>query len=358
MAGILNDRVNLGVCKLTANLTASASSVSVDDASVFSSLGDFYATLMPSDELSRFSNSEIVKCTYVNDTTLAILRAQRGTTARAFNAGAILSNGIYTEDIDQMQSVGDMIFSTTFNSTNSTYTISSGNSYLPALPTNGMRITIKAGAANTSQAKLDLQGLGVSYNIMTGTGTNTGSVSHSTAMLKNNEVYELVFDGTQWLCTNILGGSGTSGLIGTSDIAGGAVTSSKIDWTTLGFKTSSITTQATVTMNTPYTHTPVPGLSLTLDGPVGAKYFVISTTTLKRPEGGYSDLYSMIYFNGTLASSMSVYTIGADRWTPICVSAVVQLSNTPATAQVYLQGSATGNYTIGVYSRISAIRVE
>lgn len=229
MAGILNDRVNLGVCKLTANLAASASSVSVDDASVFSSLGDFYATLMPSDEVSRFSNSEIVKCTYVNDTTLAIVRAQRGTTARAFNAGAILSNGIYTEDIDQMQSVGDVIFSTTFNSTTSTYTISSGNSYLPALPTNGMRITIKAGAANASQAKLDLQGLGVSYNIMTGTGTNTGSVSHSTAMLKNNEVYELVFDGTQWLCTNLLGGSGTSGLIGTADIAGSAVTTAKIN---------------------------------------------------------------------------------------------------------------------------------
>lgn len=229
MAGILNDRVNLGVCKLTANLTASASSVSVDDASVFSSLGDFYATLMPSDELSRFSNSEIVKCTYVNDTTLAILRAQRDTTARAFNAGAILSNGIYTEDIDQMQSMGDVIFSTTFNSTTSTYTISSGNSYLPALPTNGMRITIKAGATNTSQAKLDLQGLGVSYNIMTGTGTNTGSVTHSTAMLTNNEVYELVFDGTQWLCTNLLGGSGTGGLIGTADIAGSAVTTAKIN---------------------------------------------------------------------------------------------------------------------------------
>lgn len=229
MAGILNDRVNLGVCKLTANLTASASSVSVDDASVFSSLGDFYATLMPSDELSRLSNSEIVKCTYVNDTTLAILRAQRGTTARAFNAGAILSNGIYTEDIDQMQSVGDVIFSTTFNSTTSTYTISSGNSYLPALPTNGMRITIKAGATNTSQAKLDLQGLGVSYNIMTGTGTNTGSVTHSTAMLTNNEVYELVFDGTEWLCTNLLGGSGASGLIGTADIAGSAVTTAKIN---------------------------------------------------------------------------------------------------------------------------------
>ncbi len=131
-----------------------------------------------------------------------------------------------------------------------------------------------------------------------------------------------------------------------------------IDYTTLGFKTSYLASQATVTMDATYTPTPVPGLSLTLDGPVGAKYFVISTTTLKSPSGGYGDLYSQISFDGTTASSVAANIIAADRWTPICVSAVVQLNSTPATVQARVQGSALGDYSVGAYARISAIRVE
>lgn len=94
------DRVNLGNAKLTATLTTSATTVTLDDASVFSGIsGDFYATIMPAGEMSRKSNSEIVKCTYATATTLTIVRAQRGTTAKEFPAGAILTNGIYDEDV-------------------------------------------------------------------------------------------------------------------------------------------------------------------------------------------------------------------------------------------------------------------
>lgn len=94
------DRVNLGNAKLTAALTTSATTVTLDDASVFSGIsGDFYATIMPAGEMSRKSNSEIVKCTYATSTTLTIVRAQRGTTAKEFPAGAILTNGIYDEDV-------------------------------------------------------------------------------------------------------------------------------------------------------------------------------------------------------------------------------------------------------------------
>ena len=67
----------------------------------------FYATLMPSNPTAGVPNSldsEIVKVTdvgndQVGNTTLSVVRGQRGTTAKAFSSGAIVTNGIYIEDV-------------------------------------------------------------------------------------------------------------------------------------------------------------------------------------------------------------------------------------------------------------------
>lgn len=208
MAGMLNNMANLANVKLTAALTATGTSVTVDDASPFQNLGDFYATLMPAGEMSRLSNSEIVLCSYATATTLAISRAQRGTTARAFNAGDILTNGIYVEDLEQVQSVGNTTFATTFS--NNVYTISSNNDMLPALPTDGMRITILAGGTSTGLATLALQSGITAYNILTGSAINNGSIAHNIAKLESGEQYELVFDGNSdcWLVNNLVSEEG------------------------------------------------------------------------------------------------------------------------------------------------------
>lgn len=228
MAGMLSNMSNLANVKLTANLTSSANTVTVDDASVFLSLGSFYATIMPSDDMSRLSNSEIVKCSYNNATTLTIERAQRGTTAKSFNAGAILTNGIYVEDLAQVQSVGNTVFSTTYSA--GVYTISSDNDKLPSSPTTGMRITVKFGANNSGAASsLKLQSTGASAPIVTGAVINGGSKSVGiTPILYSNEIHELVYDGTNWVVEDILSGSGATGLIDTDNIENGAIDSDKI----------------------------------------------------------------------------------------------------------------------------------
>jgi archaellum component FlaF (FlaF/FlaG flagellin family) len=225
MAGITNNMANLASAKLTANLSASATTATVDDATPYADLGDFYATLMPSSEMGRLSNSEIVLCTYASATSLAITRGQRGTTAKSFSSGDVLANGIYVQDLAQVQAVGNTIFNTSYSS--GVYTINSDNDMLPAMPTDGMRITIKVDTNSSGTPKLDLQGLGAEYNINTGTVIN-GSTTHNAASLKSGQIYELTFNGTSWEAKNIFSGTGTNGLIGTSDIADGAVSNSKL----------------------------------------------------------------------------------------------------------------------------------
>lgn len=229
MSSMLYDRENLANAKLTASLTTSASTVTVDDASVFSGLGDFYATIMPAGEMSRKSNSEIVKCTYASATTLAITRAQRGTTAKEFASGAIITNGIYTEDLEQVQSVGNTVFDTSYSY--GVYTITSGNAMLPAIPTDGMRITIRASSDSSGTPGLDLQGTGEVYSIYSGTMANSIEYANSNAAeLINGEIYELVFDGGTgggvWTATNLMDMSNS---VSTASIQDGAVTSSKIN---------------------------------------------------------------------------------------------------------------------------------
>lgn len=114
------NKKNLANTTITGAITSSDTSITVDDATVFPS-GYFYATLMPSSEMSTFSNSEIVLVTNISSNTLTIARGQKSTTARAFSAGAIITNGVYTEDLDFAQSVGKKIFNAAWGGQESPY---------------------------------------------------------------------------------------------------------------------------------------------------------------------------------------------------------------------------------------------
>lgn len=59
----------------------------------------FFLTVSPLGEMSTLGNSEVWDVTGVSTDTLTIARAQKGTTAKAFDVNAIVANGIYIEDL-------------------------------------------------------------------------------------------------------------------------------------------------------------------------------------------------------------------------------------------------------------------
>lgn len=220
MPSMLYNMENLAACKLTASLTTSATTVTVDDTTGFPQ-GTFRATLVPASEMSRKSNSEIVLCDVISSTSIGITRAQGGTTAKAFNAGDILVNGIYIEDLKQVQSVGDTIFEATGTTDGNGvvhYTISTNNDLLPAIPTEGMRITIMPATSTVDNVApvLALQSGGAEVQILTGS-VILGEETFSPAQFTTNTTYELVYDGAYWYATNL----------------SPKVKSNNIDWTTI-----------------------------------------------------------------------------------------------------------------------------
>lgn len=58
----------------------------------------FFLTITPFGQLSTMGNSEIVNVTARTADTLTVQRGAKGTTAKAFAAGAVVSNGVYVED--------------------------------------------------------------------------------------------------------------------------------------------------------------------------------------------------------------------------------------------------------------------
>ena len=89
----------------------------------------FYLTATPFGQLSTMGNSEIVNVTERTTDTLTVQRGAKGTTAKTFAAGAVVSNGIYVEDLNSIPgdldvdgdiySNGELVL-TSLNVTNST----------------------------------------------------------------------------------------------------------------------------------------------------------------------------------------------------------------------------------------------
>lgn len=84
---------NNAATRLTSDVTASATTLSVtpNTTSLFpspSSIGDYFMLCLVADNGSY----ELVKCTAKDETTFTVVRAQEGTTAKAFSTGTLIEN--------------------------------------------------------------------------------------------------------------------------------------------------------------------------------------------------------------------------------------------------------------------------
>lgn len=208
MATFAYNHGNLCAAALTSAITTTATSITVDstDAETFPSVR-FYATICPVGQTPNSTNSEVVLVTARSGGTLTVTRAQRSTTAKAFSAGAIIMNGVYTQDLDYAQSVGKTIFSATNVSITTNYSNWNIDSdMLPTAPVNGMVIRVVFGA-NTSgpAARLRLNS-GTYYYVYAGAGITadaTNVVSQTSFNPKSSVVYELAFNGSAWYALNV-----------------------------------------------------------------------------------------------------------------------------------------------------------
>lgn len=214
------NKANLAAAQIPASITSSQTSITVDsgDAATFPT-PPFFATIMPAGGVPNTLNSEIVQVTAVNTSTgvLTITRAQRGSTAKQQDEGAVIMNGVYIEDLAQSQAVGKSFFSATLSS--SVYYIQDAR--LTTTPENGDSIRVVFGSNWTSGTpKLSLNS-GTSYNIYAG---NNLTASHGTtttpAMVKSGVIYELTYYNGAWYILNLVGNS--------------SITSDNVDWATLG----------------------------------------------------------------------------------------------------------------------------
>lgn len=130
-----------------------------------------------------------------------------------------------------------------------------------------------------------------------------------------------------------------------------------IDWATLGFKSARLGSATTITTTSEYQQVAVPGMSLTLDGPVGSKWLIIENASISRPSGANSDVYLRIHQNGTsVSASMDILsTAGAQsNWSH---QNVITTTTASDTITMYISGGAVGNYGISANASIVAIRV-
>ena len=181
------------------NATASSSSDTLPDT-------PFFATLSPSGVIPNLLNSEIVLVTaktWVSASStwqFTIVRARRGTTARAFDAGSVFLGGVYTEDIDYTQAVGKGFFTASYNM--GLFDIS--DDMLPTTPTNGMSIKVIFSQDVTSGTLGLSLNSGTVYNVYSGAAITSGAGSTtSTPLVKSGIIYDLVFYNGAWYVMNV-----------------------------------------------------------------------------------------------------------------------------------------------------------
>ena len=186
----------------------------------------FLITVMPGVPVAGVPNSmdsEIMRVTAVGNDNLGnalltVVRAQEGTTAKAFEAGAVVTNGVYSQDLSNASAVGKSFFTATLNS--GTFYITDDR--LTNAPANGDSIKVVFGSDWTSGAcKLSLNN-GTSYNVYAGNNLKAGAGSATTnALVKSGVIYELTYYNAAWYILNL--------------VADGSVVSGSIDLNTMRY---------------------------------------------------------------------------------------------------------------------------
>lgn len=218
---VFANKTNLAATILSSGISATDTSLAVVSASTFP-VADFYVTITPASGLSDASNSEIVLVTASSGNTLTVSRGQRGTSAKAFEAGAVIFNGVYVHDTSYDAS--DL-----FDTTTNVYSDASG---LAQAIADGRPIVARMGGSS--------MGVWTTVNVISAVIDNyEGSSLMPTATLKyltdDSRLVTVVVDLSNGSITRSGATIATNGnkVISGSNILDNSITSDNIDWATL-----------------------------------------------------------------------------------------------------------------------------
>ena len=261
----------LGSGVLAQSITTSTTNVLVNIAENIDASGiqsffptpPFYITIMPKTPAVGVANrldSEILQVTAVGsdqsgNASLTCVRGQRDTTAKAFDAGSIVTVGIYAEDavlLAKGSVSGGAAYSNKLVDKNGntiipimgymgtvyTATLSSATAgataryeFTPDTPVENNKVyAVMFPAPTVNNATIILGNGVVSGSILVPPVAATDSPNYellTTDMINNTEPLLLMYSGVQWVCLN------QKKKVATADLENGAVTSAKIDWATL-----------------------------------------------------------------------------------------------------------------------------
>lgn len=218
------NNANLAATVLSNGVSSGDTTINVVSASMLPT-ASFYATISPAGGMSDTQNSEIVLVTAISGNTLTVERAQRGTTAKSFDAGAVIFNGVYVHDVAYDASG---LFDTKFN----VYPDPSG---LAQAIVDGRPLVVRDGG-NTG-------GIWNMVNVVSATIDNyTGSDQMPTAnivYILDNRLVTAVVDLSTGNITRSGATIATNGnrVLSGDNILANSITSENIDWATLTSQT-------------------------------------------------------------------------------------------------------------------------
>lgn len=237
---------NNGKTTLASGITNSATSITVNDGSVFPSLSGSDTFFMTLEDTS--GNMEIVSVSAVSSNTLTVTRAQEGTTARAFSAGdkaenrltAAGLNSLSTEDAD-----GDTKIQVEEGTDDDTIRFDTAGSERMQITSTG---NVGIGKTPSDKFEIDVSGFGHRIHAVSGSnysihrlvtdntdgdkfiigyGASHSSLAHQLALKSNNASGSLGFytnGNTQRMLVNSSGSVG----IGTTDLGSETLTVNKV----------------------------------------------------------------------------------------------------------------------------------
>lgn len=354
---------NLASGVLASSISSSTTTISVNSGSGSATTlqnvwpdPPFYATIMPTNPMAGVSNSldsEVVLITAATGTsdgstvTMTAERGKKGTTAKAFSEGAVITNGIYAET---------GVFTATKNGT--TYTISDVRA---PMPSEGVKILVKFDTSytNTTAPSLVVNGYGSGAITMFGS-TFANADNGLGAQISKDFVYQLAYTnvgGTAiWQVLNVHNN------IQTADIADSAVTSDKIDFATFTRKFEWFTTSNGN------------GNTVEIVSPSGRKYTAMmhngGTGLSIRTNGQYILAYRMICsrpFTSTITGNYGVQ--GLAKGSTVCcrmygsfnngtVSTMTEVSDTTGTVNYTNLGGAHGGAKTNIAYEATGMRLD
>lgn len=133
--------------------------------------------------------------------------------------------------------------------------------------------------------------------------------------------------------------------IGTTQIADAAVTSAKVDWSTMEHWTLGISGNQTVTQGSAYSYVDVPGTSKTFTMTVGGVYLVMINAAV-RCVGNSADCYARVMINGaSIATALGYNPSG--QYTAASSAQIFTATQASNTAKIQIGGGrANSDYTI------------